>query len=75
MHITIFRKEKKMTFRPHPLGQWCVYKGEIFASILLYALFPLIWYATWQFSENVDFISASLTPAVKSFMAPEALFE
>ena len=29
-------------------------KGKIFARILSYISFPLIWYATWPYSEKVD---------------------
>ena len=42
-NMTTFRKNV-LTFRTHPMG---VSTGKIFATILLHASFPLIWYATW----------------------------
>ena len=47
--------KKKWPFDPTP-GVKGVCKGKTFASMLLYAIFPLIWYATWPYSEKLDFI-------------------
>ena len=49
--MTIFRKENKMIFWPHPRGP-CVCNDSIFAFMVLCAQLPLIWYATWLLSEK-----------------------
>ena len=56
MRYDYFQKRKEnWTFDPTP-GVKGVCKDKILASMLLYASFPLIWYATWPYSEKVDFI-------------------
>ena len=42
----------KKTFWPHHRGRGCVCKDSIFAFMMICAQFPLIWYATWPFSEK-----------------------
>ena len=37
-----------------PQGQGVLSMGKIFATILLRASFPLLLYATWPYSENVE---------------------
>ena len=52
--VTVTRKTD-LTFWPHS-GVRNVCKGEIFACMMLSCIsFPLIWYATWPYSEKVDF--------------------
>ena len=53
-NMTTFRKRYSLTFWPHPLGRGCVC-GQIFATMLLPASSALIWYATWPYSEKVNF--------------------
>ena len=50
-----------MTFWPPGVKGVC--KGKPFACMLLFASFPLIWYATWPYSEKVDLILAYVTRA------------
>ena len=45
-------KSWMLTFWPHPrVGSM----GKIFASMLMHASFPLIWYAVWPYSEKAEF--------------------
>ena len=47
-------KKNDLTFWPH-LGVEGVCKDKIWACMVLYAPFPLIWFATWLISENKCF--------------------
>ena len=64
-NMTTYRK--KWSFDPPGVKDVC--KSKTFACIKLYASFPFIWYATWQYSEKVNFIQAYVTPAAGPFLA------
>ena len=53
----LLSEKNKMTSWPHPKG---ICKVKIFASMLMYASFLLIWYAIGPYYERVDFILAFL---------------
>ena len=55
MQHDYLRKIYSMTFWPHPLGQGCVCGQNICYHMLLPASSALIWYATWPYSEKVQF--------------------
>ena len=55
--MTTFRKRKKWPVDPTP-GVKGVYKGKLFVSMSLYASLPLIWYATWPYSEKGWFLTS-----------------
>ena len=72
--MTTFRKEKKLIFDPTTeVNVMC--KGKTVASMLLYASFPFISYATCPYSEKVDFWHKSNPlglPCMWRFLAPGA---
>ena len=45
-------------------------KGKLVANMLLYVSFPLTRYATWQYSEKIDFKQAYVTPVAGPLLAP-----
>ena len=47
-----------------PKGQGEGSADKIFATMLMHSLFPLIWYATWPFSEKVEFWPVDPIPRV-----------
>ena len=51
-------EKKKITIWPHLEFEF-VCKDKKLTNILLYASLPLIWYATWPYS---DFLGLGLTP-------------
>ena len=61
------RKKRPFDLTPGVKGKS---KGKLFASMLLYASFPSIWYATWPNSEKVELKHAYVTPWAGPFYAP-----
>ena len=56
MQHDYFQKRKQINLlKPGPMVKG-ERKSKLFANMLLFALFPLKWYATWQYSEKADFI-------------------
>ena len=53
--MTMFWKCCNLTFWPNPPGSGSGSTGKIFATMLLNVTVPLIWYATWPYSEKVEF--------------------
>ena len=60
-NMSMFWKGSILIFWPHPqdwggIGVGAAgFAGKIVATMLLHFLFSLIWYATWSFSEKVEF--------------------
>ena len=54
-NMTIFWRSWILSFRPHHLSPPRGPAGKIFPIMLLHVWFLLIWYATWPYSEEVEF--------------------